>query len=174
MKRRSLLIALLSSILAATAIAQKSPDPAAKFYSMTQAAPKAYKKGEFETARTTATALLTEAESWRENWNYGNAIHVANLVIGRVELRNGNVEKARQYLLAAGQTPGSPQLNSFGPDMLFAKEMLKAGEKESVIEYLNLCEKFWAKNNSLIATWKAQIEKGEAPDFGANLLYVFG
>jgi len=55
---------------------------------------------------------------------------------GRSALHGGHLEGARSCLLAAGHTPGSPQLNSFGPSMSFAREMLEAGEREPVLEYL--------------------------------------
>jgi len=38
-------------------------------------------------------------------------------------LKEGKVEDAKHYLLEAGKTPGSPQLNSFGPDMSLAEEL---------------------------------------------------
>lgn len=38
---------------------------------------------------------------------------------------------------------GSPQLKSFGPSMGLAKELVRDGEKEAVIEYLKLCAQFW-------------------------------
>ena len=173
MKRRSVLIVLLTCVLAATAIAQGDEEKARAFYRMTDAAPEAFNRGEFDKARGLADALLIEAELWPKDWNYGNAIHVANLVLGRIELRAGDKEKAIEYLLAAGRTPGSPQLNSFGPDMLFAKELLKAGEKDAVLEYLELCAKFWKMKDVPLETWKAQIEKGETPDFGPNVRYHF-
>jgi hypothetical protein len=75
-----------------------------------------------------AKNLLIQAESMKDNWNYGNAVHTANLVLGRIALADGDVEEAKCLLLLAGQTPGSPQLNSFGPDMLFAEELLEKGE----------------------------------------------
>ena len=170
MKRRSVLAVIFTFLFAATAIAQGNEDKARAFYRLTDAAPEAFNRGEFETARGIAVALLLEAESWPKDWNYGNAIHVANLVLGRIELREKKKKKAIEYLLAAGRTPGSPQLNTFGPDMLFAKELLKVGEKDAVLQYLDLCAKFWKMKQGVpIDTWKAQIEKGETPDFGPNV-----
>lgn len=171
--KRSVLAVLFTCLLAAAAVAQSNEDKARAFYNLTDSAPAAFNRGQLETARGIAETLLIEAESWPKDWNYGNAIHVANLVLGRIELRAGDNEKAIEYLLAAGRTPGSPQLNSFGPDMLFAKELLKAGEKDAVLQYLDLCAKFWKKKESPLESWKAQIEKGETPDFGPNVRYHF-
>ena len=173
MHLKALLIILISCVAAVSAIGQSQTDAAKKFYEMTKAAPKTFNDGEYEKARSLSEALLSEAESWRTDWNYGNAVHVAHLVLGRIELSSGDKNKARMHLLEAGRTPGSPQLNTFGPDMLFAKEMLKAGERETVLEYLQLTGKFWKKRESQLSDWKATIEKGEIPNFGANVRYYF-
>ena len=53
--------------------------------------------------------------------------------------------------------------------MLLAKELLEAGSKEAVIEYLKLCGKFWNQNQ--IQKWITDIEEGRMPDFGGNLSY---
>src|SRR5687768_4055252 len=134
-------------------------DPANKFYRLTLAAPAAFNEGDYDKAQALAIALLSEAEVWRDkkNWNYGNAIHAANLVLGRIALRRGKVEDAKKFLLAAGRTPGSPQRNTFGPDMLFAKEMLEKGETETVLAYFDLCAKFWLKKFAKVEEWKADV-----------------
>ena len=79
--------------------------------------------------------------------------------------------EAKKRLLDAGKTPGSPQLNSFGPNMTLAKEMLEAGEKSAVLEYLQLCEKFWSMEDGRLAVWRRMISEGGTPRFGANLLF---
>ena len=69
----------------------------------------------------------------------------------------------------AGKTPGSPQLNSFGPNMMLAEALLEAGRKETVIEYLKLCGKFWKRGQ--VDKWIEVIKEGGIPKFGANLRY---
>ncbi|MEI6198193.1 MAG: hypothetical protein WCS42_28075, partial [Verrucomicrobiota bacterium] len=59
----------------------------------------------------------------------------------------GKPDEAAKYLLAAGKTPGSPQLNSFGPDFALAKELLILGQKEVVLQYLDLVGNFWGNTN---------------------------
>ena len=56
------------------------------------------------------------------------------MVLGLLALNQGNVKPASQYL-DAGSTPGSPQLNSFGPDMSLAQALLEKGERDTVLEY---------------------------------------
>lgn len=166
---------VLATVVAGTVVTfaqQKADDPANEFYKLTKAAPAAFVAGDHAKAEALARQLLAESESWKENWNYGNAIHAANLVLGRVALARGETAEARKFLVAAGRTPGSPQLNTFGPDMLFASEMLEKGERAVVVEYFDLCLKFW-KKESRIAEWRAAIARNEAPDFGANVRYFF-
>ena len=122
------------------------------------------------TVRQYATEVLSEAERNRRDWNYGNAILKANLALGRLALRDGDKEQAKHFLLEAGRTPGSPQLDSFGPNMLLAKEMLDAGERASVLEYLDLCSKFWRNDLGQISKWKEMIEQGEQPNFTWHFL----
>jgi hypothetical protein len=144
-----------------------------RFYITTQLAPRAFTAGDMAKAGGYAEVLLKQAESMKENWNYGNAVHAAHLVLGRIALASGDSKEAISHLLAAGRTPGSPQLNSFGPDMLFASELLAKGERKTVLEYFDLCTRFWKHDNQKLAEWRAAVEKGEAPNFGPNLRYFF-
>lgn len=164
---------VLLAFTAANAQAPADLDPAKQFYELTKAAPAAFAAGETEKAAQMSEALLKEAENWKANWNYGNAIQAGNIVLGRLALEAGETAKAKRYLLAAGRTPGSPQLNSFGPDMSLAKELLAKGEKDAVLQYFELCSKFWGKmHQGKLDVWTAAVKAGETPEFGANLKYL--
>jgi beta-lactamase regulating signal transducer with metallopeptidase domain len=110
-------------------------------------------------------------DSSGSDWNKGNMIYYGNYVLGMVAIKNGDMESAEKYLLAAGDTPGSPQLNSFGPNMNLAKELLDRGKKETVLAFLNKCLKFWTIQISPCSKWIRQIEEGQTPDFGPNMVY---
>ncbi|MEO6049931.1 MAG: hypothetical protein ABIP78_01180 [Pyrinomonadaceae bacterium] len=169
-----IVIAVVASAAAAqTAAKQEYVDPNESFYNLTKAAPAAFKAGDMAAATSLANALLTDAAKFEKDWNYGNAIHVGHLVLGRVAFSAGNLKEANRQLLEAGQTPGSPQLNTFGPDMRLARELLEKGETETVLQYFEQCSKFWEQKLSKADEWKAQIRKGEIPDFGPNLVYFF-
>jgi hypothetical protein len=60
-----------------------------------------------------------------KNWSNGNIIHNANQILGCGALREGKLADAKTYLFKAVATPGSPQLNSFGPEMQLARELLE-------------------------------------------------
>ncbi len=113
-----------------------------------------------------------------KSWNYGNVIYNANELLGRVALREGDLDAARKYLLAAAKTKGSPQLNSFGPSFTLARELAEKGERDTVIEFLDLVGLFWANpdkakegnarnvatdNRAQLETWKQLIQKGKVP-----------
>jgi hypothetical protein len=127
--------------------------------------------GSLEKAELFANETLTIAERFKDDWNYGNAIHKGHLTLGRIALRRNDIEEAKKQLLLAGKTPGSPQLDSFGPNMVLAKELLDKGEKEIVLMYLELCEVFWDLHMEKLMIWEEDIVNNRSPSFGANLIY---
>ncbi|MHB8521610.1 MAG: M56 family metallopeptidase [Limisphaerales bacterium] len=141
------------------------------FSNLENLAKMAFAAGELDKAGTYAKDLLQQAPQHRTAWNYGNAIHRGNLILGRIAVREGRLAEAREYLLEAGKTPGSPQLDSFGPNMSLAKDLLEKGEKETVLAYLKLCGVFWTMGASRLDAWTKEVTDGQVPDFGANLVY---
>jgi hypothetical protein len=99
-------------------------------------------------------------------WNSGNRIHYGNIFLGRVALLRGEIDAAKEHLISAGKTSGSPQLNSFGPDMTLARELLKVDENGVVLEYFELCRKFWKSHSDKLDDWKVLVEGGRIPEFG--------
>ena len=141
----------------------------AKFYSS-----EPITKANAPEAKANAEALLKESVKFKTNWNYGNAIHHANTVLGRVSLVMGDYIKAKQYLQASAKTPGSPQLKNFGPNMTLAKEILiHKGEKQPVVAYIDATLVFWKSQSAKTKTeaWKKSIAKGKLPEFKANLKF---
>jgi len=126
-----------------------------------------------------AAGLTDEAKKWAQatleddsdGWNRGNRIHHGNLILGRIALVEGNVDEAKSRLLLAGRTEGSPQLNSFGPNMQLAKELLERGEKEVVLEYFDLCKNFWVSPRRNLEQWIEDVKSNRIPNFGGNLSY---
>jgi TonB family protein len=142
-----------------------------RFYRLDNLAKAAARAGDWEKAQSYAAELLKLAPEYRDDWNYGNAIHDGNMVLGLVEFHRGKTGSAEQYLLEAGKTPGSPQLNSFGPNMALAKELIDAGEGAAVLPYFDLCRAFWKMGAQRLDDWSAMVRDGGKPYFGANLLY---
>lgn len=103
-----------------------------RFYALEDAAKESFNQGKIDDARRIATEQLKIAPKFKENWNYGNAIHSSHVVLGRIALTEGKKKEAIEHLFLAAETPGSPQLNSFGPNLSLAHDLLKEGEREVV------------------------------------------
>jgi hypothetical protein len=86
-------------------------------------------------------------------------------------VREGRIADAKRYLLEAGKNPGSPVLGSFGPNMSLAKDLLDKGQRDVVLEYFELCRKFWKMDRGRLDQWSQEVKDGKTPDFGANLDY---
>ena len=147
------------------------PDSNSRFYRLDELTKAAFDAGDYDKADRLAKELLDTVTKRKRDWSYGNAIHCANNTLGRLALKKGDVKTANEYLLKAGQTPGSPQLNSFGPNMSLAKELIEAGQQETVLQYFDLCRKFWEGHGNTLDEWKTDITAGRTPKFGANLVY---
>ena len=147
------------------------PPQTARFYDLSDLAEAAFEKGELDDAREYAEELLNLAPQFKGDWNYGNAIHHGNLVLGRIALVEDRIEDAKTLLLEAGKSPGSPQMDSFGPNMSLAKDLLQEGEREVVLEYFDLCRKFWDLGHDKLDAWTEEVKSGNTPEFGANLYY---
>lgn len=124
----------------------------------------AFHLGQFSEAESFAKEALRLAPKYRKNWNYGNAIHKAHTVLGLLAITRGDLTKALEELKLAGGTPGSPQLNSFGPTMHLAKELLKRGHREAVLSYLEQCRKFWEMGTTWLDLWEQMILAGRIPN----------
>jgi beta-lactamase regulating signal transducer with metallopeptidase domain len=146
-------------------------DANSRFYNLDYLAKMAFSAGNMAKARAYATEFLQQAEQNKSSWAYGNAINHGNVILGRIALREGRLDAAKKHLLAAGATKGSPQLNSFGPNMALAKELLEKGERETALEYFKLCGTFWKLGADKLDRWAKEVNAGLAPDFGGALNY---
>ena len=143
----------------------------ARFYALDRAAKTAVDVGKTKEAEAYARELLSLAERFRTDWNYGNAVHDGHVVLGRLALLNGERQVACQHLLDAGDSRGSPQMKSFGPNMTLARDLLGAGERECVLQYFGKSRRFWEMGQDKLTAWEDAVRRGSAPDFGSNLLY---
>lgn len=141
-----------------------------RFWMLRDLARAAFRAGEWDKARSYATDMLNQSEKpdffYHKN---GEAIFHGNLVLGLLCLRSGDVENAKQHLVASAKSAGSPVLCSSGPDVTLAKELLDRGESAVVVEFLKLCTNFWKTNDHRTEQWIYAIEHGQKPDFRFNL-----
>jgi tetratricopeptide (TPR) repeat protein len=138
-----------------------------RFNRLNELAKTAFAAEEFDKASQYAGALVKAAEKHSEDkmWATGDAVHDGNIVLGRIALKKGDVKQAKKFLMQAGYTPGSPLLDSFGPDMSLAKEFLDAGEKDIVLKYFVLCRRFWKMGRGKLDDWTKQVKDGQVPNF---------
>jgi TonB family protein len=147
----------------------KGTDRRAQFFLLKRLSQAAWEAGETGKAARYATEWLSHAEESGSAENRGDIIHGANVILGLVALEAGHPLDARKHLLEAGKVPGSPSLNSSGPNMLLAKKLLEIGDRDAVLEYLSLCRRFWLDGKDKLDEWSATVRGGGVPSFGANL-----
>jgi len=135
-----------------------------RFYALSDLIKSAYAANDHAAAGTLATEYLELANTYKCNWNYGNAVHDANRYLGLISLKKGDADAALVYLREAGKSTGSPQLDTFGPDLDLANELLKQGKTEAVQAYLKDIKKFWKMDSGQVAGWLAAIDAGEKPE----------
>lgn len=146
-------------------------DDYSRWCALNAAAKESLHEGHDAEAKSFAEELEQLAPKNTKDWNYGNAVQDFNIVLGRLALKSGDTETAKKRLIAAGNSPGSPQMDTFGPNMTLAKELLAKDERATVLEYFELCRKFWEMQRGKLDEWKKEVEAGRTPDFGANLDY---
>lgn len=141
-------------------------DEYALFTLLNDLAKTAYKAGDFSSSEKYALDLLELSEKYSDDWNFGNAIHDGYMVLGLNAVEKKDLTLASQFLIKAGSTPGSPQLNSFGPNMTLASILIKNGENVAVRDYFDLVEKFWKLERGRLDLWSTSVQDGRVPDFG--------
>lgn len=146
-------------------------DPYHRWVSLGATAKAALAIGKDSEAKSFAEELQRLAPSHSKDWNYGNAIQDFNIVLGAIALKIGDTDAAKNHLLDAGRSPGSPQMDTFGPNMTLAKALLDAGQRDVVLEYFELCRKFWEMHRGRLDEWRDEVKAGRVPNFGANLVY---
>jgi tetratricopeptide (TPR) repeat protein len=139
-------------------------DDRQRYHSLAAVAEAARLAGSDEKAREYADELLRRAEELSRDGNYGQAVHEGHRILGHLELKAGNLEAAKQHLLEAGKSPGSPTLNSFGPELSLASELLAKGERDAVVEYLRLISRFWKGTEEALEEWIILIQAGKTPE----------
>ena len=82
------------------------------------------------------------------------------MVLGRIAVIDGRIADAGRFLAEAGNTPGSPQLNSFGPNMTLARDLLQRGETVPVLAYFEQVRRFWKMGGERLDAWSAAVEAG--------------
>jgi hypothetical protein len=132
--------------------------------SLIKLAKAAFDAGELTRAREAAEQLLGAMAQETHAADIG---HTGHTLLGRLALREGNINVARTCLLAGadaivkheGVFPPGPR------ELWLAWELLEQGEREVVVEYLRRCSGVWTDPDHSAEVWSAAIERGEMPNF---------
>jgi hypothetical protein len=93
-------------------------------------------------------------------------VHAAHIILGLVDLREGNVDGAEEHLRAASRVRTvEPWEATFGPDFRLARDLLRAGRREAVLEYLSRYRQLWKsrRGRTQLDDWIAAIGREEDP-----------
>lgn len=123
----------------------------------------AFEAGERERAREWAARLVEWAGRQRPEPD-GDGLLTGHRLLGRVALHAGDRKLARFHLLEAVRTPPDGSLLTGDPGHAFVTEMVNAGERAAVIEYLRLGKRFWDEEQ--LDAWIAGVRAGRTPDWG--------
>lgn len=119
-------------------------------------------------ARVYASALLKSIPR-QPSYAKGSAIHYGHAVLGRLALRAGDIGSAARHLIKSVHNVSGPGLESGGPYMKLAQELLDCGQSAVVLRYLAECGIFWQHDFGKLNQWRKETTRGVAPDFGKNL-----
>lgn len=125
----------------------------------------AWAAGDRAAAGRRAESVLDALRTRRSDWDSGNIFHEMHILLGRVALESDDLPRAELHLLRAAKTPGSPQLDSFGPDWTLARDLLARGRREAVSAYMLRVGAFWESGRDRLAEWKRTLARGGTPQF---------
>jgi beta-lactamase regulating signal transducer with metallopeptidase domain len=112
-----------------------------------------------------AEDVLALAPRFRNDPRYGAAIYKASMTLGSLALTEGNRKGAVRYLRQASQAPASEEL-TYTPDIVawsLLNGLLEAGERESVIGFLERMAQINVTRRTYLRESAAAIRSGRMP-----------
>jgi beta-lactamase regulating signal transducer with metallopeptidase domain len=120
-----------------------------------------------ERSRRFAEDLLELAPRFQTDPRYGTAIYKANMVLGSLALKAGERKAAVRYMRRASAAPVSEELEyaSWIPALSLPRDLLEAGERESVVEFLEHMAEINVAGRAYLRDSAAAIRRGQMPRF---------
>jgi len=144
--------------------------------SLTELAKAEFESGDDETARRDAQRAVDGAAELakRNPQQAATLINRGNSVLGRIALARGDVAQARERLRASLQfaAPASINFSVAGPDLSLAEDLVDAGERDAVIEYLEASRQFWPYDRGLTGHYIRSIKAGKKREAFANFTHA--
>ena len=145
--------------------------PQSRSWMLAMAGRFALEAGQLDKAEAFAQELLTLSESDAKAALPDLKVHAAHILLGRVALqRTHDLVRAKAELMAAARVASSG-IQKFGPNMSLARDLLAAGERETVLAYVNSFHDLSPEVMEKMSKWAKLIQSGAFPDFGANTLF---
>lgn len=139
----------------------------------------AFEMGDLDDAAAYARELVLDFGQSAVDRDYDQAAHTGNTILGLVELRRNNIEKAKEHFMTSIRAPLRKSYNWLSRiETRLARELFERGERQLVSDYLKLCLDLGnlkeypdshADEIKALKLWQDQITKGAKPsfDFGA-------
>ena len=125
-----------------------------------------YYSGNFEESKVFTLKLKENIGSFDRYTSKGQMLHDYHTLIGRHAIRDGKIEEAKKHLMLSIDVNPSAVMTSFGPNMELAVDLLKQGEKDAVLRYLDGCAEFW--KDEPIQLWKTKISENKMPSLNIH------
>lgn len=130
-----------------------------------------FESGDLETAKRHSEQLLNnfpplpeaggnEREQLWMAWDIYRSTH---LLLGRIHLVMNDLDSAGLHLVQAGEAPTTPALESYGPDLSLARDLLTLGANGPVLKFLSALGTRWKAGKSRTETWEMDIRRGVVP-----------
>lgn len=124
-----------------------------------------YKSANFEESKAFTLKLKENIDSFDRYTSKGQMLHDYHTLMGRHAIQDGDIEEAKKHLMQSIDVNPSAVMESFGPNMELAGDLLKQGEKDTVLSYLDGCAEFW--KDEPLQLWKTKIRENKMP--GLNI-----
>jgi hypothetical protein len=107
-------------------------------------------------AEEPARQLLELASRNTKDQDYGTAVFLGNVALSAALLDRGEKAQAAQRLVSASEAPPTDFLRYQRLDLSLARKLVDAGERDSVVKYLDNCARWnaWGKQ---LKEWAAEI-----------------
>lgn len=94
----------------------------------------------------------------------GYAYSIAQTVLGRIAAANGDLKEAKTHLIASVTMPPAIKNTSFDPNMTLAQDVYDAGDKASVVEFLEASREVWKSERGRIDRMISFVKKAPSAD----------
>jgi thiol-disulfide isomerase/thioredoxin len=120
--------------------------------------------GDVNAAERDTRRLLQLAQENPKGWNHDDLAHAAHTLLGRIALRHGDLNAAKEQLFASARLENAPGVSSLGPSMKLAQEILAAGDRDAVLRYLEMCRSFWKTDRGRLDRYVSLVKNESAPN----------